>query len=201
MQPIDSALVTQELNAAHNARVEQISYKDLHDAYIADGNPNKGTEEDYIERFLANGWRRAPAGDGIWCVSSPQVSGVPAVNTPDPSLFEPRGYPALHDDAGSPEAIAHNRNDAVPQKLAVQPLSRSPETEAGNVTAVPTRAHAVDAGNTIGVGDAVPRHTSADGSTMDVIADTKDPGMAPARDTGTSASNAPPIEKKKRSLF
>jgi hypothetical protein len=102
MQSIDPAKVTQEYIAQQLANAEQISLEGLHAQYLRDQSPNKGTEEDYLERKLADGWRRSDDGKSIWRLMN-ATGGV--TNTPDPSLY------------GKPDAA---NEDTLPDKRVLE---------------------------------------------------------------------------------
>jgi hypothetical protein len=97
MQAIDTNTISKEVLAEQNRRVEVISFKDLHTQFLADNNPNKGSEDDYLERHLASGWRKSPDGEGIWRLVN--SFGASVTNIPDESCFKNPGPPQVDPSA------------------------------------------------------------------------------------------------------
>lgn len=123
MQAIDTKTLTEEYIGAQAARVEQLTLEALHAQYMRDQSPNKGTEEDYLERKLADGWRRSSDGQGIWRLIDRTGGGL--TNSPDPSLYESRRV--VNQEPAPPEP-----------KLAVQDVlvEKKQPLEAANAPAV-----------------------------------------------------------------
>lgn len=47
-------------------QIEEMDYQAVYSQWLSDKSPNKGTEEDYLARKLADGWRVAESGASIW---------------------------------------------------------------------------------------------------------------------------------------
>lgn len=46
--------------------IQEMTYRDVYAAWLEDKSPNKGSEQDFLARKLADGWRISDSGNSIW---------------------------------------------------------------------------------------------------------------------------------------